>query len=67
MRMRLKGCRRCGGDLMPDKSDRDGLTMSCLQCGQEMRFKPGSRTFSLASTLRPVPVVTSPHLGVRAA
>lgn len=39
MKMRLKGCRRCGGDLFPDQSDRQGVTMSCLQCGLEVRFR----------------------------
>ena len=39
MKMRLKGCRRCGGDLMPDSSDRDGVTMSCLQCGLEVTLR----------------------------
>jgi hypothetical protein len=52
MKMRLKGCRRCGGDLMPDGSDRSGLTMACLQCGLEVRLRPVSKPFTL-TTLRP--------------
>ena len=35
MNARLKSCRRCGGDLFPDRSDREGRTMTCLQCGAE--------------------------------
>ena len=49
MKMRLKGCRKCGGDLVPDRSDRDGLTMSCLQCGQEARLRPVGNVFNLAN------------------
>jgi hypothetical protein len=56
MKIRLKGCRRCGGDLVHDRSDREGLTMSCLQCGQEMRLRPVSNVFQLPS-LKPA---TSP-------
>jgi hypothetical protein len=33
MKMVLKGCRRCGGDLFPDGEDREGRSMYCLQCG----------------------------------
>lgn len=51
MKMRLKGCRRCGGDLIRDDSDRTGLTMACLQCGMEVRFRAASRGFTL-DTLR---------------
>ena len=52
MKMRLKGCRRCGGDLMPDGSDRSGLSMACLQCGLEVRLRPVSRPFTL-DNIRP--------------
>lgn len=34
-KMRLKGCPRCAGDLMPDRSDASGNTLACLQCGRE--------------------------------
>lgn len=44
MKMRLKGCRRCGGDLMRDDSDRSGLTMACLQC---VRFRAASRSLAI--------------------
>jgi hypothetical protein len=47
MKMRLKGCRRCGGDLMRDDSDRSGLTMACLQCGLEVRFRAASRSLAI--------------------
>jgi hypothetical protein len=36
MKMRLKACPRCQGDLLPDASDRDGRTYICLQCGVEI-------------------------------
>jgi hypothetical protein len=49
--MRLKGCRKCGGDLVPDRSDREGLTMYCLQCGLEAHLRPVGNVYSLA-TLR---------------
>ncbi|MBI5289167.1 MAG: hypothetical protein HY873_09375 [Chloroflexi bacterium] len=60
MRMRLKGCRRCGGDLMPDRSDREGLTMACLQCGLEVRLRPVSRSFTL-TRLRPAAAASQPR------
>jgi hypothetical protein len=55
MKMRLKGCRRCGGDLVHDRSDREGLTMNCLQCGQEIRLRPVSNVFNI-TPLRQAPV-----------
>lgn len=54
MKMMLKGCRRCGGDLMPDRSDRDGLTMYCLQCGIEVQFQAASRAFRVPAVRRPI-------------
>ena len=36
MNAKLKSCRRCGGDLFPDRSDREGRTLTCLQCGAEV-------------------------------
>jgi hypothetical protein len=35
LKMRLKGCPRCGGDLMPDRSDASDGTYGCLQCGRD--------------------------------
>jgi hypothetical protein len=43
----LKGCRRCGGDLLPDREDRDRRTLACLQCGLSVRLVPVSRPFDL--------------------
>ena len=34
-KLRLKGCPRCAGDLMPDRSDNTGNSYACLQCGRE--------------------------------
>lgn len=33
MKLILKGCPRCGGDLMPDRWDLDGQDLCCVQCG----------------------------------
>jgi hypothetical protein len=33
MKIILKGCPRCGGDLVPDRWDLDGRDMCCVQCG----------------------------------
>lgn len=60
MKLRLKGCRRCGGDLMRDDSERSGLTMACLQCGLEVRFRPASRLIG-ALRVAPVPQVRRAH------
>ena len=35
LKIRLKGCPRCAGDLMPDRSDASGNSYACLQCGRE--------------------------------
>ncbi len=54
MKMLLKGCRRCGGDLMADQSDREQQTMGCLQCGLEVRLAVVSRPFSIPIQRRPL-------------
>jgi hypothetical protein len=33
MRVILKGCKRCGGDLIPDHWDWDDEMLVCVQCG----------------------------------
>lgn len=38
MKVVLKGCPRCGGDLVPDRWDLDGREMCCVQCGYEAPF-----------------------------
>jgi hypothetical protein len=43
----LKGCRRCGGDLFSDREDREHRTLACLQCGLSVRLVPVSRPFDL--------------------
>ncbi len=35
MKVVLKGCPRCKGDLVPDRWDLDGQDMVCVQCGYE--------------------------------
>lgn len=47
MKVLLKGCRRCGGDLFPDREDREHRTLACLQCGLSVRLVPVSRPFDL--------------------
>jgi hypothetical protein len=37
--VRLRGCRRCGGDLFLDH-DEDGACLSCLQCGAVYSLPP---------------------------
>jgi hypothetical protein len=54
MKMMLKGCRRCHGDLIPDRSDPEQRTMSCLQCGLEVRLRVVSPPFAL-NVQRPAP------------
>lgn len=48
MKMLLKRCRRCGGDPFPDREDREGHTLSCLQCGLSVRLTRVPRQFTLA-------------------
>jgi hypothetical protein len=62
--VRLKGCRRCGGDLIKDSSDRAGLTMACLQCGLEVRLRSVGRPFTISQAFRDEAASTPP---VRAA
>jgi uncharacterized Zn finger protein (UPF0148 family) len=49
MKMVLKGCHRCGGDLFPDGEDRDGRTLYCLQCGLNVRVAERPRHLSVAT------------------
>jgi hypothetical protein len=57
MKMRLKGCRRCGGDMFPDGTDREGRTLTCLQCGLEVRFRVVAATdVGRPGTTPPAPV-----------
>lgn len=54
MKMLLKGCRRCGGDLMPDRSDRDNRTLECLQCGLEVRIRAVGPAFKIRTEAQPL-------------
>jgi hypothetical protein len=54
MKLILKGCPRCGGDLMPDRWDLDGEDMCCVQCGHSVA---GALVREVRSTYRPVAVV----------
>ena len=54
MKMILKGCRRCGGDLIPDRDDREHRTRACLQCGLEVQFEIVSPAFRIAAAERPI-------------
>ncbi len=41
MKVLLKGCTRCGGDLMRARADAETETVTCLQCGYERDITPG--------------------------
>jgi hypothetical protein len=43
MKVRLRACERCGGDLVPDRWDRYGQTLTCLQCGFDVTLSRLSR------------------------
>jgi hypothetical protein len=35
MKLLLKGCARCGGDLFPDSTEPEAASFACLQCGSQ--------------------------------
>jgi len=41
MKVLLKACARCGGDLMRSRPDAETETLTCLQCGAERDVTPG--------------------------
>jgi DNA-directed RNA polymerase subunit M/transcription elongation factor TFIIS len=41
MKVLLKGCTRCGGDLMRARADAETETVTCLQCGYERDISLG--------------------------
>jgi hypothetical protein len=41
MKVLLKACARCGGDLMRSRPDSETETLTCLQCGAERDVTPG--------------------------
>lgn len=59
MKVLLKGCTRCGGDLMRARADAETETVTCLQCGYERDITPG---YGWPRLVRPVPeaVVAAP-------
>ena len=52
MKVMLKGCTRCGGDLMRAHADAQTETVTCLQCGYERDITPGYGRLRPARTLR---------------
>ena len=47
MKVMLKACARCGGDLLRSRPDPETETLTCLQCGAERDVTPGTpRTIS---------------------
>jgi len=52
MHIVLKGCPRCGGDLIPNGWERDGRSMSCLQCGAEFAGAYARATGTVAGPAR---------------
>ncbi len=57
--MKLKGCHRCGGDLFPDQSDREGRTLTCLQCGSEVALGSVLARIAQSPTRSPAPVAAT--------
>ena len=49
MKLWLKACKHCGGDLVPDTYENDG-TRLCLQCGRSVHQHPLRRRGDLAWT-----------------
>lgn len=49
MKVLLKACRRCGGDLFPDGDDGEHPTLACLQCGFSVRLVPARSRPQLAA------------------
>jgi hypothetical protein len=41
MKVMLKACARCGGDLLRSRPDPETETLTCLQCGAERDVTPG--------------------------
>lgn len=54
MKIFLKGCRRCGGDLFPS-TDGDSVLLSCLQCGRSIGMLRGSQQPALSFQQREEP------------
>ena len=52
MKVLLKGCTRCGGDLMRARTDAETETVTCLQCGYERDIAPGNAWARLAQPVR---------------
>jgi hypothetical protein len=57
MRMILKGCKRCGGDLMPDHWDWDDEMYVCVQCGHAIDVSPRPKLLDEVRTRR-LPIET---------
>ena len=51
MKIRYKACKRCGGDLVPDRWDRYGRTLTCLQCGSDVQTESPSGDDALLRSL----------------
>ena len=52
MRVMLKGCTRCGGDLVRARTDAETETVTCLQCGSERDVAPAPTWARLAKPIR---------------
>ena len=55
MKVLLKGCTRCGGDLVRSR-DGETDTVTCLQCGYERDVRPG---YGWARLVQPVPAAVA--------
>lgn len=63
MKVVLKGCPRCNGDLVPDRWDLDGQDMVCVQCGYEAPMvlvrRTGAAPTLISSASRPEAIVAT--------
>jgi hypothetical protein len=64
MKVVLKGCPRCKGDLVPDRWDLDGQDMVCVQCGYEAPMVLVRRVAPtlVSSSAGPAPVLAAASL-----
>ena len=52
MKVMLKGCTRCGGDLVRARTDAETETVACLQCGYERDLAPAPAWARLTKPIR---------------
>lgn len=60
MKVVLKGCPRCSGDLVPDRYSDGGRDMVCVQCGYEAPFVLVSHAAPMLVAKQPVAAAPMP-------